>query len=104
MFNRGLFAMAITHWRGNRSLRDISDILGVSASTLSRLENNKLPDIETFALICELMNFDPAQFFRPTAIDERLKQLEADEAMRRDEYEQRKREIWSEVDFNMDDL
>ena len=39
--------------RGNRGLREVADeIGGVSASTLSRLEQGNTPDLETFARLC----------------------------------------------------
>lgn len=39
--------------RGDRGLREIADeIGGVSASTLSRLEQGNTPDLETFARLC----------------------------------------------------
>ena len=39
--------------RGGRGLREVADeIGGVSASTLSRLEQGNTPDLETFARLC----------------------------------------------------
>ena len=43
--------------RENKGLRDTAkEISGVSATTLSRLENEHLPDIETFLKICNWLN------------------------------------------------
>lgn len=47
--------------RGRRGLRDVAREIGdVSPSTLSRVENGKLPDMETFLLICDWLSIPPA--------------------------------------------
>lgn len=45
------------------SLRDASAKTGVSASTLSRINNGAMPDMETFFKLCESMNLDPSRYF-----------------------------------------
>ena len=51
--------------RGRRGLREIADeIGGVSASTLSRLEQGNTPDLETFARLCTLARSRDRQFRR----------------------------------------
>ena len=49
--------------RGDRGLRGVAkEIGGVSASTLSRVEQGSLPDINTFTKLCEWLNV-PTDFF-----------------------------------------
>lgn len=49
--------------RGKRGLRQVADeIGGVSASTLSRVEQGKLPDIDTFFRICRWLDVAPERF------------------------------------------
>jgi transcriptional regulator with XRE-family HTH domain len=49
--------------RGERGLRAVADeIDGVSASTLSRIEQGNLPDIETFMRICKWLGVSPEEF------------------------------------------
>jgi transcriptional regulator with XRE-family HTH domain len=55
--------------RGNKNLREISneiaDYFGnVSASTLSRVENGKLPDIETFLILCGWLEIPPQELIQ----------------------------------------
>lgn len=50
--------------RGRRGLRDIASEIGdVSASTLSRVELGKVPDLDTFVRICKWLAVQPDQFF-----------------------------------------
>ncbi len=59
-------AEMIKNKRGDRGLRKVSEeIGGVSASTLSRVEQGNLPDINTFTKICEWLNV-PTDFFTKT--------------------------------------
>ncbi|WP_029277845.1 helix-turn-helix domain-containing protein [Pedobacter borealis] len=54
--------------RGSRGLRLIAtEIGGVSASTLSRIEQGNLPDIETFLKICSWLEVAP-DFFTKTEL------------------------------------
>ena len=46
--------------RGNEGVREFAKKLGVSPATLSRVENGKLPDLETFSKICDKLDLDPA--------------------------------------------
>ncbi|MBC8137174.1 MAG: helix-turn-helix transcriptional regulator [Fibrella sp.] len=50
--------------RGNRNLRDTATEIGnLSPSTLSRVENAKTPDMETFLLLCDWLEVAPAELF-----------------------------------------
>ena len=49
--------------RGKRGLRSTAEeIGGVSASTLSRVEQGKLPDLETFLRLCQWLDVSPKRF------------------------------------------
>ncbi|MBU6389173.1 helix-turn-helix domain-containing protein [Patescibacteria group bacterium] len=47
--------------RGNRGLREIAKELGVSHTTLSRIESGKQPDLETFSKLCKWLEIDPGE-------------------------------------------
>lgn len=54
--------------RGKRGLRAVAnDIGGVSASTLSRVEQGKLPDLDTFLRLCRWLGVTPDYFSAPPA-------------------------------------
>ena len=42
--------------RGSEGVREFAKKLGVSPATLSRVENGKLPDLETFSKICDKLD------------------------------------------------
>lgn len=49
--------------RGNRGLREVADeIGGVSASTLSRIEQANLPDLDTYVRICRWLGVSLEEF------------------------------------------
>jgi transcriptional regulator with XRE-family HTH domain len=49
--------------RGNQGLRAVAEeIDGISASTLSRIEQGNLPDIETFLRLCQWLEVKPDFF------------------------------------------
>jgi transcriptional regulator with XRE-family HTH domain len=63
LFDAQKFATQIRTKRGNRSLRSIvGEIEGVSLSTLSRIENGKMPDMQTFLSICDWLDVLPDDF------------------------------------------
>lgn len=47
--------------RGGRTVRDVANEVGISASTLSRVERGYLPDLENFPKICRWLNLDPGE-------------------------------------------
>lgn len=52
--NSDLLAGMIKEKRGKRGLREIShEIGGVSPATLSRIEQGKIPDVDTFIKLCK---------------------------------------------------
>jgi transcriptional regulator with XRE-family HTH domain len=49
--------------RGRRGLREIAKEIGdVSASTLSRVEKGKVPDLDTFVRLCRWLGLAPEHF------------------------------------------
>lgn len=49
--------------RDSRGLREVAkEIGGISSSTLSRIEQGNLPDIETFVIICKWLEVSPDFF------------------------------------------
>lgn len=46
--------------RGEEGIREFAKKLGISPATLSRIENGKLPDLETFSKICDKLDLDPS--------------------------------------------
>lgn len=50
--------------RGEKGLRATAEEIGkISASTLSRIEQGKLPDLDTFTRLCDWLEVSPEQFF-----------------------------------------
>jgi transcriptional regulator with XRE-family HTH domain len=50
--------------RGNKGLRELAkEIGGISPSTLSRIEQGKMPDLDTFIRLCNWLEVSPNQFF-----------------------------------------
>ena len=57
--------------RGSRGLRETAAAIGnVSPSTLSRVENEKMPDMETFLLLCDWLRVPPSELFKNTETNE----------------------------------
>ncbi|KYC41368.1 transcriptional regulator [Scytonema hofmannii PCC 7110] len=53
--------------RGTRGLRETAKEIGnISPSTLSRVENGKMPDMETFLLLCDWLEVPPAELIKNT--------------------------------------
>lgn len=48
--------------RGKTGLRETAGQIGISAPTLSRIEQGNLPDIETYVKICEWLNVSSDHF------------------------------------------
>ena len=48
--------------RGTRGVRETAKEIGINHSTLLRIENGLLPDLETFGKVCKWLELDPATF------------------------------------------
>lgn len=67
VFDTEYLAALIKTKRGNRGLREIAqEIGGVSPSTLSRIENGKVPDMDTFLRICAWLQVSSEEFIKET--------------------------------------
>lgn len=56
-------AAAVRTKRGDEGLRDTAKAIGqISAATLSRIEQGKLPDVETFLRLCRWLGVEPSEF------------------------------------------
>lgn len=56
------FSEMIKSKRGNQGLRQLAEVISVSASTLSRIEQGRLPDIDTYLKICNWLEVSPSYF------------------------------------------
>jgi transcriptional regulator with XRE-family HTH domain len=48
--------------RGRKKLRETAAEIGIGPSTLMRVENGRIPDIETFGRLCHWLELDPGSF------------------------------------------
>ena len=53
------FANKIVKKRGEAGIRTTAAEIGISSSTLSRIERGYLPDLETFTAVCEWLEVNP---------------------------------------------
>lgn len=56
------FSEMIKSKRGSKGLRILASEIGVSASTLSRIEQGNLPDIDTYLRLCEWLEVSTEYF------------------------------------------
>jgi transcriptional regulator with XRE-family HTH domain len=47
--------------RGKGGIREVAHEIGISPATLSRVENGKLPDLDTFSKVCRWLRIDPGE-------------------------------------------
>lgn len=62
--NNKRLARAIESARFPLTLRQIGEKIQVSAATLSRIENGKTPDIETYYKVCQWLGVPMEEFFK----------------------------------------
>lgn len=70
--------------RGSKGLREAAKEIGnVSTSTLSRVENGKMPDMETFLALCTWLEVPPANLIKSDqdTAEPEVKPLNASEAL-----------------------
>ena len=48
--------------RGENRLRETADDIGISPATLMRVENGRIPDLETFGKLCNWLKVNPGDF------------------------------------------
>ncbi|MGH8192980.1 MAG: helix-turn-helix domain-containing protein [Woeseiaceae bacterium] len=64
--------------REQMGVREAAKQIGISAATLSRVENGHLPDLENFRLICQWLGIDPNQILGfPSSKDSRGAEIRA---------------------------
>ena len=61
-------AERIQQRRAGKGVRDAAKEVGISPATLSRVENGKVPDLDTFSKICAWLGDDPAVFLGLTPV------------------------------------
>ncbi len=59
-------AERVLNKRGGNGIRKTAEVIGIGSATLSRIENGKVPDLETFAKICKWLGDDPALYLGTT--------------------------------------
>ena len=75
------FSAMLKTKRAGRGLRGVADeITGVSASTLSRIEQGNVPDLETFMRICKWLGVS-ADHFRPQQLSKKSETLGTEEVI-----------------------
>lgn len=62
ILNTSRFAEMIKSKRGNTGLRALAAEIGISAATLSRIEQGNLPDIDTYIKLCDWLEVS-TEFF-----------------------------------------
>jgi transcriptional regulator with XRE-family HTH domain len=90
--NTELLAGMVKSKRGNKGLRAVAEeIGGVSFATLSRIEQGKVPDVDTFIKICKWLNVPTDTFIisnskkKPVSTKEQVvAHLRADRELSRD--------------------
>jgi transcriptional regulator with XRE-family HTH domain len=58
----GQIGALVRERRGNLGVRNAAKEIGVSAATLSRIENGKQPDLSTFEKLCRWLEVSPSEF------------------------------------------
>ncbi|MDR2239630.1 MAG: helix-turn-helix domain-containing protein [Zoogloeaceae bacterium] len=57
-----MLSSMIARKRADLGVREAARQVGISPATLSRVENGKIPDLDTFGKICRWLGEDPALF------------------------------------------
>ncbi len=68
-FNLTKFSIALKIWREMHEFtqREVAEMTGLAPATISRMEQDEqAPDMVTFAKICDLIGFQPNDFFSVT--------------------------------------
>lgn len=58
------FAALVRSKRGSNGLRATAKEIGISPATLSRIEQEKLPDFDTFTRLCNWLGVPPGTFLK----------------------------------------
>lgn len=69
-------AKMIKQKRGDQGLREVAKVIGISVSTLSRVENGNLPDIDSYMKLCKWLEVSVDFFtYGPQKGNESTKQM-----------------------------
>lgn len=68
-FNPQDLGARVAKHRGQVSIRKTAQEIGIGHATLSRIENGHVPDLDTFAKICEWLGEDPSVFLGITSVE-----------------------------------
>lgn len=83
MFNRELFTETLSAAAEPYTLRELGELTGVSAPTISRLlRGTHQPDIDNFFALCAWMSVSPGAFMEPQATQESVTEQQLKRAMR----------------------
>jgi transcriptional regulator with XRE-family HTH domain len=63
------FAKRIQDKRAGKGIRDTAKEVGVSPATLSRVENGRVPDLDTFGKICRWLGEDASTYLGTRSSD-----------------------------------
>src|SRR5947207_12102660 len=66
--------------RGVRKLRETAKEIGIGPATLMRVENGRIPDIETFGKLCHWLDIEPGSFLGFEASQKQSAQLASSDA------------------------
>jgi transcriptional regulator with XRE-family HTH domain len=55
------FGRKLMEKRGNIGIREVARVIGISPSTLSRVERGHLPDLLTFQKLCKWLKIDASE-------------------------------------------
>ena len=65
--------------RGARKIRETAAEIGIGTATLMRIENGRVPDVETFGMVCKWLKLDPGSFlgFEASSSEQRVEPEES---------------------------
>jgi transcriptional regulator with XRE-family HTH domain len=58
-----LLGQMLQRKRGSMGVRAAAGEIGISPATLSRIENGRVPDLDTLKKVCAWLGVDPAEYF-----------------------------------------
>lgn len=61
---------AVSRKRGNMGIRSAAAEIGISPATLSRIENGRIPDLDTLKKVCRWIGEDPGTYLGTSAKDQ----------------------------------
>lgn len=62
--------------RLGKGVREVAKEVGISPATLSRVENGKIPDLETFGKLCSWLGDDPSVYLGLQAVNDNVPKVQ----------------------------